>query len=292
MMLTIFTPTYNRGHLLNRIYQSLLEQECLDFEWLIVDDGSTDDTELIVKSFIDENKINIRYIYKENGGKHTAHNSAVINADGEMFLCLDSDDQLAPNAVKIINQAKSRIQDNDCGFIGYKQDTTGKLLSSKLADNENIHCGLFRLTKNQNISGEFAFVFLTEILKKYLFPVFESERFIGECILYDKLELEGYTLCPLGQVIELCEYQSDGLSNNLNAVMKKNPAGYCLYYMQRIDMQDSLKNRIITAGKYKCFCIFAKDKYTEYNGIHKKSVALCTPLGILFWIYYKILRGF
>lgn len=292
MTLTIFTPTYNRGKLLDRVYKSLVEQKCKDFEWLIVDDGSTDNTSAVVEQFIKERKIAVRYIYKENGGKHTAYNVAINNALGDLFLCLDSDDILAPNTVDIIMHSNNKLQDNDCGFIGYKQDTKGKLLSARLQSDESTHYGLFQYGKKQNITGEFTFIFKKDIIQNYLYPVFPNERFIGECVLYDKLEIDGYTFCPLKEVIEICEYQPKGLSNDFNGLMKKNPAGYCLYFMQRIDMQDSLKSRIITAGKYNCFCILAGKNKSAYIGNHKKTVICCKPIGILFWLYYKLLRGF
>lgn len=292
MMLTIFTPTYNRGNLLERLYQSLITQKCREFEWLIVDDGSTDNTAEIVEELIKEKKINIRYIYKENGGKHTAHNVAVANAVGELFLCVDSDDQLVSNAVETIIQSCNKLQVNDCGFIGYKQDNTGKLLSSRLPSDATIHYGLFQYSEKQNIAGEFAFIFKREIIQNYLFPVFLNERFVGECVLYDLLEMNGYTFCPLNEVIELCEYQTEGLSSNFNELMKSNPAGYCVYFMQRIDMQYSFVKRFVTAGKYNCFSIFAKTNRCLYNGKNKITVALAKPLGWGFWLYYKIARKF
>ncbi|MGM9600102.1 MAG: glycosyltransferase family 2 protein [Faecousia sp.] len=292
MTLTIFTPTYNRGSLLDRLYQSLITQNRGGFEWLIVDDGSTDNTSDVVEQFIKEEKIAVRYIYKENGGKHTAYNVAVENALGDLFLCLDSDDFLAPNAVEIIQQSGSKLRDTDCGFIAYKQDTKGKLLSAELPIDENMHCGLFQYEKKHKIAGEFAFVFKRDVIRNYAYPVFPNERFIGECVLYDRLEMGGYTFCPLKEVLEICEYQPEGLSNDFGSLMKKNPAGYCLYFMQRIDMQYSWKDRIITAGKYKCFCMFSGKNRSAYRGKHRVLAALCTPIGFVFWVYYKLLRGF
>jgi glycosyltransferase involved in cell wall biosynthesis len=292
MILTIFTPTYNRGDLLERLYQSLIEQKCNDFEWLIIDDGSTDNTALIVEEFIKERKINIRYIYKENGGKHTAHNLAVVNAYGDLFVCVDSDDQLAPNAIKAIMQSYNKLQDHDCGFIAYKQDNAGKLLSTRLQSNEIIHYGLFHYREKLNIVGEFTLIFKRDIIQKYLFPTFPNEHFIGECVLYDLLEIKGYTFCPLKEVIELCEYQNEGLSSDFCRLLKENPAGYCLYFMQRIDMQEGFIDRLITAGKYNCFCIFSKTNRSRYTGKNKIIVAITKPLGWAFWLYYKIVRKF
>ena len=104
--LTVFTPAYNRAHTIGRTYKSLCSQKCKDFVWLIVDDGSTDNTAELVKDWMSkDNGFEIQYIYKENGGMHTAHNVAYRNIHTELNTCIDSDDALSENAVeKIINK--------------------------------------------------------------------------------------------------------------------------------------------------------------------------------------------
>lgn len=286
-MVTIFTPTYNRAEKLQRVYESLIAQTNYDFEWLIVDDGSSDNTESVAKSF---NRSLFRIVYekKNNGGKHTAYNRALELAQGEYFFCVDSDDWLVEGAIeKILNF----VRDREARFIlSYKQDESGKRLSDSFPENiERI--SLFELNDEYHCGGEFSIIFRTDFARKFPFPMFEGENFITESVIYDRMtSVEKVSL--LSQVVTICEYQEDGLSNNLNSVMKKNPAGYCLYFMQRIDMQDSLKSRIITAGKYNCFCIFAGKNKSAYVGNHKKTVIFCKPIGILFWLYYKLLRGF
>lgn len=291
-MLTIFTPTYNREKLLEKVYNSLIRQTCLDFEWLIVDDGSTDNTKIIVNKFIDEGKICVRYIKKDNGGKHTAHNVAVKNAYGDLFLCLDSDDILTEQAVEIIINNQRELLKDDCGFICYKAELSGKLLSTAFKDNLKKHCGLFELNRKYHIVGEFALVFKTEILKNFLFPVFENEYFIGESVLYDQLEQKGYKFCPLPIVIEICEYQKDGLSSNFNKIMKNNPAGYCLYFMQRIDLQKNFLLKLIISSKYHAFCFLAGKNKTKYVGKNGFFVRCTIPIGLICWLYYKVIRKF
>ena len=124
--LTVFTPAYNRAVTLPRLYESLLRQTCFDFEWLIIDDGSSDDTSRLIHSFTGEGKFPVRYVYKENGGKHTAHNLALEEAEGEWFLCVDSDDTLAPDAVEMVTQTPARI-------IG-KDHVTGIVAPGRKAD--------------------------------------------------------------------------------------------------------------------------------------------------------------
>lgn len=286
-MITIFTPTYNRAEKLQRVYESLIAQTNYDFEWLIVDDGSSDNTESVAKGF---NRSLFRIVYekKNNGGKHTAYNRALELAQGEYFFCVDSDDWLVEGAIeKILNF----VRDREARFIlSYKQDESGKRLSDSFPENiERI--SLFELNDEYHCGGEFSIIFCTDFAREYPFPVFEGERFVTESVVYDRMALvEEVSLLP--QVVTICEYQEDGLSNNLNRVMKDNPAGYCLYFMQRIDLPQTLIQRMITAGKYHCFCIFAKKKRTLYCGNHSVLTALCTPIGFVFWAYYKLLRGF
>lgn len=291
-MLTIFTPTYNREKLLKNVYNSLIRQTCLDFEWLIIDDGSTDNTTKVVDKFISEKKLRIRYIKKENGGKHTAHNVAVENAQGNLFLCLDSDDILSQYAVEIIINNIYKLLKDDCGFICYKSKSNGELLSKAFKNDFKEHCGLFELNTKHHVVGEFALVFKTDILRKFLFPVFKGEYFIGENVLYDKLEQKGYKFCPLPNVIEICEYQQDGLSSNFDKIIKNNPAGYCLYFMQRIDMQKNFLSRLVICSKYHAFCFFASKNKTKYIGKNRFFVKCTIPTGWICWLYYKLARKF
>lgn len=288
MKLTIFTPTYNRANLLNRVYNSLLRQKCRMFEWLIIDDGSTDNTCTVVNDFISEGLIDIRYIKKENGGKHTAHNLAVKEAKGELFICLDSDDMLSDTAVSIILQSVPTLQKNDCGFIGYKEDQNGKLLSSSFPMHLPEHLGLYSYQKNYSLRGEFTLVFRTNILKQYLFPVINEEKFIGECVLYDKLELNGFTLCPLLKSLEKCEYQTDGLSNNFYKLLCNNPAGFATFYFQRIQLSKSFTERIIYGIKYNAFYTLSKRKAHKCIKQLTLLILLTRIPGIIGSYYYLV----
>lgn len=285
MILTIFTPTYNRGNKLEQLYKSLKKQINSECEWLIVDDGSTDTTEEVVSRFCEEKCCNIRYIKKKNGGKHTAHNLAVDIAKGKYIMCLDSDDYLQNHIItKLLNVINTCS--NDEGIIAYKCDQYGKLLSDEFSVTSTIN-NIYDLEKKYGCRGEFTFIFPTHILKKNKFPVYAGEKFITESVVYDKLECR-MKLFP--EIIEVCEYQEEGLSNNLNRIMKNNPAGYCLYFMQRIDMQKSLKERIETIGKYLSFCVLAGEKKSVYKGNYSGLVKCCYPIGFIFWIYYKLVR--
>lgn len=287
-MLTIFTPTFNRAKKLKRVYDSLLSQSDENFEWLIIDDGSTDNTEDVVQSFLNEKRFSVRYVKQQNGGKHRAYNRALELARGDWFFCVDSDDWLADGAIgNILDFVCNR---EDKLIFAYKKNEKGTLLSDEFPENV-AQISLQKLNDDCHCNGEFSIIFRTDFARKFPFPVFEGENFITEAVVYDRMtSVEKVSL--LSQVLTICEYQEDGLSNNLNGVMKDNPAGYCLYFMQRIDIRKTMLQRFIAAGKYQCFCRFSGKQRSKYIGNHQAMVTLAKPLGLLFILYYKFLRGF
>ena len=133
--ITIFTPAYNRAHTIGRTYQSLCRQTCKDFEWLVVDDGSTDGTQQLVEGWIAENKIPIRYIYQENQGMHGAHNTAYRNIDTPLNTCIDSDDYMPDDAVeKILRCWQQRGSDHVAGIIGLDMTEDGQVIGTRFND--------------------------------------------------------------------------------------------------------------------------------------------------------------
>ena len=289
MMLTVFTPTYNRAGYLQRLYESLRRQKQQDFEWLVVDDGSTDDTAQVVKSFQAQSDLTIRYVCKENGGKHTAYNEALKHARGNWFLCVDADDYLSDDALEWLFGMLAQLPE-DQGVAAYKSDQTGKTLSDAFPA-EVTTCKISDLSLRLNCRGEFTFVFPTKVAREYPFPEFPGEKFVGENVVYDRIE----QVCPvnlLGQVITVCEYLPDGYSQNFGGLMKKNPSGFCVYFLQRIDLIPGLVGRWSCAGKYWCFRFISGNKTLKYHGPHKGAWVLGWPLGLAFRLYYKLLRGF
>ena len=289
MKLTIFTPTYNRSKTLKRLYKSLLLQSCTNFEWLIIDDGSTDNTKEVIENFISEQKIHIRYYHQTNGGKHIAYNFALEVAKGEYFFCVDSDDWLNEGTINNLFKTTKTLECNQF-IVAYKSDSSNKLLSDNFPEKIQ-RTSLKKLYFKYKCHGEFSFVFPTALARRFPFPVFEGEKFVTEDIIYDQID-KNATALLLPQVLTICEYQPEGLTSNIISIIKNNPAGFCLYFMQRIDVQPSLKNKIITAGKYNCFKVLAKKQKTKYTGKYKTLVFLTVPLGIIFWCFYKIFRKF
>lgn len=283
--ITVFTPTYNRKKTLRRLYESLCRQTSFDFEWLIVDDGSTEGTEAVVDSF-SSTDFPIRYFKKENGGKHTAYNLALQQAQGTYFFCVDSDDYLTPDAIELLCGAVSF----DCGLCAYKAAADGRQLSSEFPAGA-VETTAFALYDKLGCHGEYAFVYPLHIARQVPFPVFEGERFMTESVAYDQLDkLCNVQLFP--RVVTICEYQPYGLSARANRLMQENPAGYCLYFMQRIDLVSSFSERLLMAGKYQCFGILAHGNRTQYCGKYRLLTAACYPVGFVFLAYYKMFRGF
>lgn len=236
-MITVFTPVYNRAHTLPRLFSSLCEQTCKDFEWLIVNDGSSDNSEEIIKQLISSKPdFVIRYFSKENGGKHRAINFAVPKANGDMFFIVDSDDWLPKNAIEIIVYRARSIGDRTgfAGVGGAKYYADGRLCGNTFSYDYVDATSLQR--KQFNIIGEKAEVFYTDVLKKYPFPEFENETFLSEATVWNKIAADSLKIRWFNENIYFMEYQPDGLTANLTKLYRKNPKGYIYYVKQEADL--------------------------------------------------------
>ena len=232
---TVFTPTYNRAYMLHNLYDSLKRQTRYDFEWLIVDDGSTDNTEEVVAKWLKEKlPFPVRYYKKENGGKHRAINFALTRANGELFFIVDSDDYLSDTAIETIVHIYGTLPLNSvtkyAGIAGCKGYYNGEMIGSSFKG-EFLDC----LSVNREkfgISGDKAEIFITSVLREYPFPEFEGENFVTEAVVWDKMSLDGYYLRYFNDVIYLCEYLEDGLTRQGLELYYKNPQGYGYYLRQ------------------------------------------------------------
>ena len=234
-MITIFTPTYNRAHTLSRLYHSLRRQDCHDFEWLVINDGSTDHTNQLFQQWMSEsNYFPIRYHVVENGGKQRAINKALQWAKGEYFFIVDSDDFLMPDAITFIKDAFSTLTDDSSyiGISGIRGGLDGKPLHRiPLIDAATGYCDATNLERAKwNLQADMAEVFFTEKLQKYVFPVWKGEKFTPEAVIWDKIALDGYKLRWFDKVTYLCDYQPDGLTNSSWKLLKENPMGYAMLF--------------------------------------------------------------
>ena len=181
MKVTICTPTFNRANCLEKLYLSLINQTNKDFEWIIVDDGSNDNTSSLVSEWLKNKKIDIRYFYKENGGKHTALNVGVEKSLGDYFIIVDSDDYLTNNAVEMIISKFSDLPSDYAGVAFLKIFSNGSNVGTTF-NSDFVDCTSLRRNK-YNITGDKAEVFFTNVLKKYPFPEFLNEKFLTEAVV-------------------------------------------------------------------------------------------------------------
>lgn len=246
-LLTIFTPTYNRGYILSQLYNSLKNQNNFNFEWVIVDDGSVDNTAELVKSWTKENYINIVYVKQENQGKHIAINSGVMIAKGELFFIVDSDDYLTNDAVDKVFEFwnKDRVNnDNISGIIAYRKFHDESVVGTRLPLSVE-KCKLWDCVKKYNSVGDKVVIYKTEIFKKYKFPKFDGERFMLESYVYNQIDCK-YDMLVLHDSIYYFKYQNDGLSQNFRKLYRNNPRGFLLCFEQALELttanQSLLKN--------------------------------------------------
>ena len=263
MLISVVTPTYNREKLLERCYKSLCNQNFKNFEWIVVDDGSLDDTRLIVESFKREKKINMRYIYQKNQGKHIAHNTGVLEAKGELFLCLDSDDYLFEDSLFKAAECWKKVNKKAIGIIAKRGDKYGHSLCSNFPQNVR-YIKMFDLINYYNFSGDTALFFKTDILKEKMFPKFDNEKFLSETCLYFQLDEYG-EMYLLDEILYCGEYQDDGLTSKYHKLMRENPIGatYC-YYIGTL----SSKRKIMIIKYYIFLFSYWNEKCRKYMNIN------------------------
>lgn len=250
--LTVFTPTYNRGYIIGKLYESLKSQTKKDFEWIVIDDGSTDNTELLFQNWIkEENEFKITYLKKKNGGKHRAINDALEIAKGELFFIVDSDDFLIYEAVeKIIAWEKDiNNKNNYAGIAGNRGKNKETIIGETFLGNWIDATSLER--NKYNIRGDKAEVFYTDVLRKFKFPVFEGENFITENVVWNRIAYEGYKIRWFNEVIYICDYLGDGLTQAGMNNFIKNPKGYALWiHQENLFYNRNLKQRIYSWLSY------------------------------------------
>ncbi len=231
-MITIFTPTYNRAYIITQLYKSLCAQSNQNFEWLIVDDGSTDQTESVIQAFINDNEIKIRYYKQENGGKHRAINRGVELAEGELFFIVDSDDYLHADAVKFYSKAYEGVRENDeiAGVSGRRMNANGTYIGSRM-NFQMKDCTALDLRMKYNIEGDMAEAYKTSVLKKYPFPDIAGEKFCPESLVWNRIS-QKYFLRFYNEGYYYCEYLGDGLTSKIAALRMKSPETSMLYYSE------------------------------------------------------------
>lgn len=291
-MLTVFTPTYNRAHTLGRTYESLCRQTSKEFCWLIVDDGSTDNTKELVAQWTDEKRIDLRYIYQENQGMHGAHNTAYANITTELNTCIDSDDFMPDDAVeRILKFWREKGSEAFAGIVGYDVDLEGKVIGTTFPD------GMITTTLidyyQQGGRGDKKLVYRTDIVKKYpAYPLFQGERYVGLNVLTMQIDAD-YRLLVLNEPLVIVDYQDDGSSRMMWKQYWNNPQGF-MHTREvnlRYDMPFTRRLRLCT--HYVSHAIRAKQWKRIFISPEPILTTALLPLGIALYFYtwYKVNRN-
>lgn len=289
--ITVFTPTFNRAHTLKRTYDSLRRQTVFNFVWLIVDDGSTDDTEALVRSWIDSdsNPFSIRYVYKQNGGLHTGYNTAIANIDTELCICCDSDDYLPDNAIEIIRTTWAKKPSGAyAGIIGLDFDSKTHTPIGGYFSSTQIPAHFLELESKFGHTGDTKMVLRTELLKPHIpMPTFKGEKNFNPIYLFMKVDpnlnyiLVNENLCNV-------EYQDSGMSANIFCQFRNSPRSFAEIRKAKLSHPKvKFSRKIIDAAHLTSCAIFAGDWRVLRSSGSKLLVALTFPLGIAINVYVR-----
>lgn len=287
--LTVFTPAYNRAHTIRRTYKSLCEQTCDDFEWLVIDDGSTDNTRQLVEGWIKENKIPIRYIYQQNQGMHGAHNTAYANITTELNTCIDSDDYMPKDAVRQIVTFWKSLSDTDrhkyAGIVGLDVREDGQIIGQDFPKwlKHTTTMGFYAL----GIDGDKKLVYRTDVIKKYPpYPLFKGERYVGLDYKYILIDLD-YELLILNEPLVVVDYQLDGSSSSMFKQYWNNPQGFSFYRKEQMKIYKSYKMKFRACIHYVAMSLrMRNDKFLKESPYRMLTI-LAIPLGVVLYFYVK-----
>ena len=287
--LTIITPTYNRGELLRACFRSLTAQTNKCFEWIVVDDGSIDNTkETVAEIQSQKPDFSITYVCKENGGKHTALNASHPYIRGRYVLILDSDDTLTPDAVtEILTGWNLYADDPKVGVIRFARQTSDGRLCS-YGKKEYLPVDMLREHRIFAVSGDSCEVLRTELLKKYPFPVFDGERFLAETALWNRVAREA-SCVYINKGIYVCEYLEGGLTKSGKKLQISNPRGGMYNSNLRMDSRCGIREQVKAGLLYCCYGFFSGMNIHEIleKTEHSMIAGLSLLPGYVLYGYWK-----
>lgn len=289
MKITIFTATYNRAYLIKNLYESICNQSYKKFEWVVVDDGSTDQTEELFNQFINEGKIEIKYIKQSNKGKHFAINKGVINATGTLFFIVDSDDKLPENSLeKIVSYYQTNKNlPKFGGLAGRNSYFDGRLVGSQ-NNFDTVFSNALEIRYKHKIEGDLSEVFLTNVLKEFPFPEIENEKFCPEALVWNRIA-QKYNLLYFSESIYFCEYNNDGLTAKIVKIRRDSPIASMICYGELNSYKIPIKEKI------KASINFWRFSFNSNLSFHKKlklinhyPTIISLPVGFAMFILDKI----
>ncbi len=284
--LTVITTSYKRAYCIGNLYESLKRQTCDDFVWLIVDDGSPDNTEEIVKGFIAENKVEIVYIKQENMGMHGARNTAYDSVQTEINTIIDDDDYMTDDAVeKIVSFWNKNKRDGIAGFVSYNVDLEGKIIGSPLPEGVE-ETTTTELYDKYKVTGDKKLIFRSDIIKENPFPVFEGEKFFPASYKYRLIDLK-YKILIMPEPVCVVDCNQNSMTFNKVAQYRSCAKGFAFYRNEMIKISKNPKYIIKESIHYVAESLLAGNKH-YIKSAHKKGYAiLCAPVGIALYFYIK-----
>jgi len=291
---SVFTPTYNRAHLLPRVYQSLREQTWKDFEWIVVDDGSKDNTPEVVHQYHSTADFTIRYYRQPNSGKHVAINRAIEVADGQLFVILDDDDWLHPLALERMwnhwNSIPEPERSQFAGLVGLYAYADGRIVGTPFPQ-DTIDSNAVEIRTIYGAQGDKFGMHVTDVLREYPFPV-NLGRFVPEGLIWNRIALS-YKERYVNEVFAFKEYQPDGLSARSVLLRARSPAAACLYYREFAELQGVYVPytwRLRALANYIRFSLHnGKPVYQACQCRQKLLAAAAAPIGYIAYLRDKIL---
>ena len=287
--ITVFTPTYNRAFCLGQCYDSLVRQTCENFIWLIIDDGSTDNTKTLVQQWIKQNKIDIIYHYQENQGMHGAHNTAYKLITTELNVCIDSDDFMSDNAIELIYKVWDNAYKTDdiAGIIALDAFKNNEIIGSKIPENLE-KTTLEDLYHIHKAYGDKKLVLRTEIVNKFeRYPIFKEERFVPLDTLYLMIDKEYKLLC-LNEVLCIVEYMEDGSSRNIFKQYLRHPRGFIYARKMAMAKSNFLKVRLKNNIHFISHCLYLNDFKQLFHSPKPVMTLFLLPCGIALYIFIKL----
>ena len=285
-MITVMTPTFNRGYILHNCYASLQRQTRRDFKWMIIDDGSNDNTEELVRAWMQEPYVDIQYIKKSNGGKASALNVGIDLLETEYAVCLDSDDIFYDNTIELALARLSTIDRDDCcGILALRHGADGHVLGGRAIPPEFRYVTAADVFLELNLRTEFICFYKSDILKRYRFPSFDGEKFVSPSWMQYEITKDHRFMTSWDKLCQ-CEYQKDGLTRNKRKVIAQNPRGYSCIKRFGFNLAPTLGLRIKHGIMYDCGCLIAGDKNWLVGIRHKVLAVVLLPLA---WMV-KVIR--
>ena len=287
--LTIHTATYNRAYILEKAYRSLCAQTVKDFEWLISDDGSTDQTEELVRSWMEkDNGFPIHYIKLDHVHIPRALNSGVSRANAEWFMMLDSDDYLLPEAVEKVLGWLDEIKDMDhmagIGFARCYPDGSYMKDQIPMIDPAVGYVDATHIEREKyNLNMDMCEVHRTELFKQFPFQRWPDELYAPEQLNFNEMALAGWKLRWHGEKLYICEYLPDGQTKD-DRLVKNNPMGFAMMHNQNLLIREGFKRRFHSASQMIALCVYAKHLEYLWKSNRKLITALALPYGVALGI--------